>query len=668
MKSMNRKNIKVAIVMAVACSIIVPACVMTASTFSPSDPARQSIILPSIQPRAIGYDFSVTNETVHVFLNYDGSVTIRYWITFKNLYFGDVLDVADIGFPTGNYQFNTINASITSGGGTVIHAITSTDITTSPYVQYGVAIGFGDYSIPYNTQETLFVECNNPRVLYTDTVNSSKASFVFSPTWFDPEYGGYSISNYNLTIYFPANELDGSQLVYHEASDPWKVPTSGLQNFTGPRQNLYYNWYYSSISQEQHNFGVSFPKGWVVAGIIQTDPMLVIGMWILLAVGAGVVVLVSVIYIVAQQKKKQRTQYYPPVQKAANPFGGLCCCGIVITGVVVFVFVEDYAMLLFGATIAMLILAFIFMAYFIAKAIDKRRLKYEKPKLSIECVGVNKNMTVPEAAILKNTPLGTVIFLIVFGMMRKGIIDIVKTSPLLLEQKQKIFPENLRKVAEEGRKIRDYELDFYDSIGANGTIVEAKLKESLIRMIKKTHAKMVGFDLKATILYHDSLMEKAWNQVKNTSGDIKFDEIADQFGYLVLDQDFAKKAPTYFGNRMVYMPYWYARPYSYWHVTPGISSGIAAPFARTGGLGAINAVDFANSVATGLTNISSNIATNVSSFFNSIVSAVSPPPPSSSGGGGSGSGGGRSYSGGSCACACACACAGCACACAGGGR
>jgi hypothetical protein len=599
------------------------------------------------------------------YLEYDGSVTIKYNITFNNT--NDItyenIDLADIGFLNSNYKFESIKARITSGGGTTWHDLTS--ITPTDYVENGVTIDFGPWDIAHNDEEMLYVECNNPRVLYTDSQNSSKASFVFTPTWFDSSTGGSTIQNYNVTVYFVANQHDGTQIVYHSKPDPWKIPTNGTYD-NGSVFYLYYNWFYTSISQGQHDFGVSFSKSWVADGVIMTDPWLVIFVWVLVAVGAGVIVLLSVIYIVTQKKKKARTQYYPPVQKAANPFGGIFCCAAVITGVVIFVFVEDYFMLLYGATIALLVLAFVFIAFFVAKSIDKRRLKYEKPKLSIECVGVNKNLTVPEAAIIKNTELGKVIFLMMFGMMRKGIIEIAQNKPLVLEKKQVIIPENLRKLAEDGRKLRDYELDFYEAIGPNGSIVEAKLREILIRMIKKTHAKMVGFDLKATLAYHDSLMEKAWNQVKNTSGDIKFDAIADQFGYLVLDEDFAKKAPTYFGGRAVYMPYWYARPYSYWHTTPGVSSGIAAPFARTGSMGAINAVDFASSISTGLSNISSNIATGASNFFSSIVNAVSPPAPSSSGG--SGGGGGRSYSGGSCACACACACAGCACACAGGGR
>ncbi len=662
---MHTKQMKITLVLAITCAILIPSCTAIAATGKSTITVPSGAIQPaSISPRASSYYFQVTNESSKWFLEYDGSVTIKYWITFLNIN-SEALDVADIGFPNGNYRFDTVKARITTGGGTVWHDLTG--ITTSPYVQNGVAIDFGPYDIANSDEETLYVECNTPRVLYSDTQDSSKASFVFTPTWFDPSYAPGGIGYMNVTVYFPANELDGSLLKYHEKPYPWVKPESGLQNFTSPlEQRLYYEWNLTSIAQSAHEFGVSFPKSWVAAGVIQTDPWLVILVWVLVAVGAGVIVLLSVIYIVAQKKKKARTQYYPPVQKAASPFGGIFCCAAVITGVVIFVFVEDYFMLLYGATIALLVLAFVFIAYFVAKSIDKRRIKYEKPKMSIECVGVNKNLTVPEAAIIKNTELGKVIFLMMFGMMRKGVIEIAQNKPLVVEKKQKIIPENLRKLAEDGRKLRDYELDFYEAIGPNGSIVEPKLREILIRMIKKTHAKMVGFDLKATIAYHDSLMEKAWNQVKNTSGDIKFDEIADQFGYLVLDEDFAKKAPTYFGGRSVYMPYWYSRPYSYWHTTPGVSSGIAAPFARTGGMGAINAVDFASSISTGLSNISSNIATNASNFFSSIVNAVSPAPPSPSGGGGGG--GGRSYSGGSCACACACACAGCACACAGGGR
>ncbi len=662
---MHTKHTKSILAIAIACAVLVPACAAIASTVTSGSDASSGAIEPAaVTPRASDYYFSVTNMLARFFLEYDGSVTIKYNITFKNLYSLDVLDVADIGFLTGSYIFESVKAKITSGGGAVWHDLYG--ITRSPYVENGVAIDFGSYDIAYNHEETLYVECNNPRILYSDSQDSSKASFVFTPTWFDPSYAGSNIGFMNVTLYFPANELDGSQLKYHEKPSPWEVPEGGLQNFTSPlEQRLYYEWNLTSVYNSAHEFGASFPKSWVAAGAIQTDPWVVILVWVLVAVGAGAIVLVSVIYLVVQRKKKERTQYYPPVQKAASPFGGIFCCAAMIAAVVIFVFVEDYYMLLYGATIALLVLAFVFIAFFLAKSIDKRRLKYEKPKLSVECVGVNKNLTVPEAAIIKNTELGKVIFLMIFGMMRKGIIEISQNKPLLLEKKQTIIPENLRKLAEEGRKLRDYEIDFYEVIGPNGSIVEAKLRETLIRMIKKTHAKMVGFDLKATIAYHDSMMEKAWNQVKNTSGDIKFDDIADQFGYLVLDEDFSKKAPTYFGGRTVYMPYWYARPYSYWHTTPGVSSGIAAPFARTGGMGAINAVDFASSISTGLSNLSSGIATNASNFFSSIVNAVSPTPRPSSGGSG---GGGRSYSGGSCACACACACAGCACACAGGGR
>nr|MDO8109979.1 hypothetical protein [Candidatus Sigynarchaeota archaeon] len=669
---MKHNNLKVAVVAIIAVSCILPAianCAVAQVTRDDSNGDATSIHL-----RADYYSFSVLNETVEVFVENDGSITIKYWIKFRNDYSAELLDVADIGFPNQYYRLDSVNASITDGG-TAYYPLTR--IGRSSVIPIGVEVWFDGHELSYNQVETLYVECNNPQMIYEDTENASMASLEFVPTWFDSQSAGDYIYNYNLTFYFPANYLNGSQLKWHEKLDDpyWKVPEYGYKNFTSPiEQRLFYEWNYTSITQTAHQFGASFPRAWIAEGAVQptpVDPMLVVGVWICIFVFAGVVVLVSILYLYAKYQKKIKTQYYPPVRKTASPFGGLCCCGVIVLLIVVFVFIEDIYYLLFFGSIALVVLAFVFVAYFLAKAIDKRRLKYEKPKLSIECVGVNKNLTVPEAAIIKNTPLGKVIFLMFFGMMRKDLVNIKQDKPLLLEKKQNIFPANLRLLAEESRKVRDYELDIFEAIGPTGAFSEPVLKEALIRMIKRTHAKMVGFDLKATIAYHDNLMVKAWNQVKSSSGDIKFDDIASQFEYMVLDDEFAKKAPTYLGTRTVWMPYWYSSPYRYWHpVTPttGISTGgLPSSFGTPGNLGAINAVDFANSISTGLSNISNNIATNVSNFFNSITSAVSPPPPKPSGGGGSSSGG-RSYSGGSCACACACACAGCACACAGGGR
>ncbi len=622
------------------------------------------------------YRFTVQNETVNVFVNYNGSLTIEYFITFSAASYSDPLRYFDIGFPTKDYDLNSMRADITLGSTTYPVPKASIQHGDPDYIDIGITIDLG-YSLSIQPGNTgiLHLVGNNGRMLYEDAENASMASFEFTPTWFDSTLAGSTISNYQVTFFFPANELDGTLLKWHEKPSPWKVPAYGLQNFTDPlEQRLYYRWTYATISQGSHLFGASFPKSWVDDGTVRpkpVDPAIVLGWWIGLIVFASITVLASILYLYAAHAKKKRTQYYPPVPKKPNPFSGCGCCALIVFLVIGFFMADmggEFAgMILFGASIAIIVAAFGFIAYFIAKAIDKKRVAYVKPQLSIECVGVNKNLTVPEAAVIKNTPLGKVIFLVLFGMVRKGIIDFKSAKPILLEKKMQVYPENLKSLKEDSRKIRDYELDIYAAIDANGKLAEAKLKAALVAMIKAVHKKMVGFDMNATIKYHDSLMVKAWNQVKAAPGSIDFEKIADEFEYMVLDEDFGNKSKDVFANRTVVMPYWYYNPYRHWHL-PGTSGGIGAVPSgfSTGGAGSFNGIDFVNSIASGLENVSSNIATNVSNFFDSIVNAVSPPPPAGSGSGGRS--GGRSYSGGSCHCACACACAGCACACAGGGR
>mgnify|MGYP006291412629 FL=1 len=584
----------------------------------------------SIEPRQTYY-FNVLNETCNVYVEYDGSLTIEYFIEFQNTG-STAIRYVDIGFPTGNYVLSSVNATITTGGGTTVHPVTDIDHAPKDILEHGVTADLDPYAIPGGSTETFYLIGINRHMLFEDSVDSTKASFEFVPTWFGVSS---QIQNYNLTFYFPANELDGTQLKWHEKSwSEWKEPETGLKNFTDPlEQRLFYNWYYSSISQGPYQFGASFPKSWVASGVVQLNPMATLIVWIVLSVFGGITVLVSSIYLIVKYKKRKRMQYYPPVRKKPNPFQSVgCCCFIAVAAGLYFgidfLYYVDFSSVIFIGSLVLIVAAFVFIAYFIARAIDKKRVKYKKPKLSIECVGVNKNLTVPEAAIIKNTPLGRVIFLILFGMMRKQLIELEETDPIKFKKTKKLFTENLRSMPEKERKIRDYELDIYEAITSTGKFNETLLKKAMVGMIKKTHKKMVGFDLKATKEYHDNMMVKAWNQIKNTKGDLKFDEIADQFAYTVLDDEFDEKSKDVYTGRRIYMPYWYYRPYHYWYMRPGghsVGSGLGrvagTPFSGGSG-GFMGASQFANSIATGLQNISNNIATNVSSFFNSIVSKI----------------------------------------------
>jgi len=138
----------------------------------------------------------------------------------------------------------------------------------------------------------------------------------------------------------------------------------------------------------------------------------------------------------------------------------------------------------------------------------------------------------------------------------------------------------------------------------------------------------------------------------------------------MLDRDFEDKTQDVFRRGPVYVPMWWNRydpGYSRTTTSGPSSPKTTSPSSRTTGGGALPNLpggDFAASMATGISNFSSDVVGNITDFTNRITQKTNPvpkPTPSSGKSGWSSGGGGSS-------CACACACAGCACACAGGGR
>ncbi|MHA1793218.1 MAG: hypothetical protein ACTSVI_11275 [Promethearchaeota archaeon] len=643
-------------------------------TFSRVNPTASIENIENSDIVALGdsYQFIVQNETVNLFIQHDGKITVEYLITFINDIHGAPIEYVDVGFSTNNLDRANAFCELIIGSETYNIPSDYIKPPDTQYIEKGTTVEIFRVQ-PIQSGETgiFHLIINMSGQLYTDTENSSMASFEFSPTWFGKAYAGSTIFNYQLTFYFPPNENDGNLLKWHEKPLPWVEPEYGLANFTSPsEQRLFYRWTYSSISQEKHVFGASFPKSWVANGVVQSaplDPAIISAIWIGLIAFGAISVIVSISYLAYKYKQKIRTQYYPPVGKKKSPLSSIFCCAFWFFVILVIYFIDSIEILIFSVSIGIIVAGFAFLAYFIARAIDKRRLVYEKPKLSIECVGVNKTLSVPEAAIIKNTPLKKVIFLILFGMIKKNIIAIKTTEPLTLEIKKALDPNKKGQVDEKGRKIRQYELDFYNAINKKtGKISEEKIRNALIKMIKETYKKMTGFNLRATVIYYNDIMNKAWKQVKKSRGAIKLEDIEDEFEFMILDDHFNRKAKEVFSNRIVYVPSWYNN-YYYWR-RPGVIIPPGSGFFRTGSgsmnFGSFNMGEFANSIASGIENISNNIANNVSKFFDNIIKTVSPPPKPSSSSGSSG----RSYGGYSCACACACACAGCACACAGGGR
>ncbi len=272
----------------------------------------------------------------------------------------------------------------------------------------------------------------------------------------------------------------------------------------------------------------------------------------------------------------------------------------------------------------------------------RRKMDYMPANVAIEGVGIKRGLTAPEAALLTDTPLNKVVTMILFGLLKKGIVR-VETTPT-----PKVF--KLDGAATES--LKTYEKDFLACVKSDGTLETKDLKTALVTMIKETDKTLKGFSRAETTDYYRAIVDLAWKHVTaaNTP-ELLGKEWDDKLEWMMMDKDYGEKMEDTFEGRDVLMPRWYGNYYGPSTARPSTVG--------TGGKFEMPGAKLANEMVTSVENFSGKLITNVESFVTGVSRVTNPPPQTSSG---------RSSGGGGGGCACACACAGCACACAGGGR
>ncbi len=599
---------------------------------------------------AYTYSFDVDYMKTNVYIELDGSITIEYWINFTCDSWADPINVVDIGFPTADYDLSSVKAKI--GG----YDIPSQRIQVSKEINIGVEILLTGHFIYPGESEQLYVIGNNPNMIFGDYENESLASVEFSPTWFSSSFCP-TYEYLEVNFYFPPNFTNGNEVKWHYR----EYDSYSFTEIEGT-DYLIYTWTETDVPMQQYTYGVSFPRDAVDVSIGWTaDPRVVLFIISILLTISIIGLIVGFSYLTYRYIKNYKKKYYPP-RKRSNP-GDLVCIFFMIFFIgAIFYFILwgafgdiIFILLFFGVIIA----GFGMIGYLIYKLISRFRLPYQKPEIKIESVGVNKNLTVVEAAIIKNTPLNKVLFLIIFGLIRTGHLKVIETDPLKFEVM------SIKGIG----KMRSYQQKFLKAVETEGpeksTVKRRKLETLLVDLIKATYKKMRGYELDATTYYYDNMINQAWETIKKMPNEIEFEDIEDEYDWIVLDDLFEKRSERYLSHRYyVHYPYWYPRYYWYHYYWPrhhyytyhpgrSISANIL-PKQH------INIHTFSDSIVRGIENVSNTIVKNFTNFAESIVNTVAPPRPRSTGGRG-----GRGGVGG---CACACACAGCACACAGGGR
>jgi hypothetical protein len=291
-----------------------------------------------------------------------------------------------------------------------------------------------------------------------------------------------------------------------------------------------------------------------------------------------------------------------------------------------------------------------------ARTQKRRKMKYMPPSLAVEGTGIKRGLTAVEAAVLLEAPLDRVMTMILFGLVKKGILAVESQKPL----KVRVIEPDPKD------KVWYYERRFLGAVEDNGKLDDKVLREMIIDLIGDVNKKLTGFSRKETKAYYKDIAARAWQQVEAAdTPEVLGERWSDGLEWTMLEDDWDDRTREVFRDRPVVVPtwWWLYRP---WATTAG-SSGPTRPAAATPmpsapatpvTLPTLPGADFANTVVSGVENAANSVVGSIESFTSGITQTTNPPPkPSSS----SSRGGGYS-------CACACACAGCACACAGGGR
>jgi len=455
----------------------------------------------------------------------------------------------------------------------------------------GFAVDMGSYALQPGQSGTLHVLIGTvDNVLYKDDNDETYASAVFSPSWFGPQYV-YGVTDLTVTYHRPAG-VQPSEPRWHAAPDGFpSEPQTGIDE----QGRVVYTWSNPAASgSTQYLFGASFPQSYVPETAIVTAPVF-----------------------------NFSDIFYWLVGNSVN----LLCCGF---------------------------FAFMFVGMPIISAVqgNKRKMQYLPPKVSIEGHGIKRGLTAVEAAILMEEPLDKVMTMILFGVVKKGVVEVVTREPLQLKSigdRQKT-------------ELHEYETHFMEAFDEKDLKERRKGLETMtVSLVRAVSEKMKGFSRKETIEYYKRIMETAWAQVqKANTPEMQMAFFDQQLEWTMLDREYDDRSRRVF-HGPVYVPMWWGSYDPTYRSRPAVSGSSSTFQGQRAGSSSLPGADFAASVVGGVQTFSQKVIGNVSTFTEKITGVTNPPPkPTSSGR----SGGGRSGGG----CACACACAGCACACAGGGR
>ncbi len=574
------------------------------------------------------YSFEVPELEFHVTPNPDASVKLEYKITFLCNDGAKPIDIVDIGMPHSNYDIGNMTAYL---DGEQLPTIRRSEVVT-PGVEVPLSPEIGP------GQTGLFeMTFTMPDLVYQDTTDADLASLQITPTWFDGDYMT-GTTDLGIIIYFP-DSVQLEEILHQGDNFTQKLDLDNKKAVAWVKKGIYLT--------GAHQVGVSFPKRIQDRVVRMTKWLLLYKWWVDNPEMRGFLGLVFLVLF--------GIFYY-----RFTGGTGTCLFIFMLAGLI-FVWVASpiFQLLFLPVFIPVWILA--------ERSLKRKKGKYFPAIESVPGADIKRGLAVPEAAVVLEQPLGRVLTMAVFGMLKKKLVGIINREPLevAIESGYEIekYSDRRNLARDRGTTIRAYEQRILDAIVERPDVPIEKLdlSEAMKFLVSNTAKRMEGFDLELTREYYLSIVNKAWQEAKEI-GELeeRTEFVDDNLLWLMLAANSTDEFHGWHNRGYHYQPTW---------GHGGATTGAPAPSAPAVG-GRTTVGDVAASFAGWSQNVSGNLANtldpvglgimkgggiNLSGVDKVSMDMLSSMAESSGGGGGGGGG-------------CACAGCACACACAGGGR
>ena len=198
-----------------------------------------------------------------------------------------------------------------------------------------------------------------------------------------------------------------------------------------------------------------------------------------------------------------------------------------------------------------------------------RKSTYASPKVSMETLGVKRGLTAVEASYLLDLKPTQIVTEILYSLLQKRAVWAQETKPAL---KLQVLAPYENKTGTADNPLRYYEIDFLNSLKADGTLDEEKLAHTIMFLRDTVEQKLQGYSRKDTVDYYKKIVDQAWTQVQQAGTEqLASNAYDEQLLWLMLDPNQKTRTETVFQNR-VFQPdplwFWWWYGYTTYHPNP----------------------------------------------------------------------------------------------------